>query len=53
MGACRSEILVDNIDYSMNRIGINIVVIDKETGNIMDSINVNTYSDPSLKINRV
>lgn len=53
MGACRSEIMVDNIDYSMNRTGINIVVIDKETGNIMDSINVNTYSDPNLRINRV
>lgn len=53
MGACRSEILVDNIDYSMNKTGINIVAIDKETGNIMDSINVNTYSDPNLKINRI
>ena len=52
MGACRSEIMVDNIDYSMNRTGINIVVIDKETGNVLDSIHVNTYSDPNLKINR-
>lgn len=52
-GGARSEIIVDNIDYSMNRIGINVVVINKENGVIADSINVNTYSDPGLKINRV
>lgn len=51
-GRDRSEIIVDNIDYSMNRIGINIVVIDKENGEVVDSININTYSDPGLKINR-
>ena len=43
---------MDNIDYSMNKTGINIVVIDKETGTVADSINVNTYADPGLKINR-
>lgn len=52
MGAFKSEIMIDNIDYSMNKTGINIVVIDKETGYIMDSINVNTYGDSNLKINR-
>lgn len=52
-GRDRSEIIVDNIDYSMNKTGINIVVINKETGAVADSINVNTYSDPGLKINRV
>lgn len=51
-GAYKSEIIVDNIDYSINKIGINIVVIDKETGKVGDSINVNTYSDGTLKINR-
>jgi len=51
-GGDRSEIIVDNIDYSINKTGINIVVIDKETGEVADSINVNTYSDPNLKINR-
>lgn len=51
-GRDRSEIIVDNIDYSMNKIGINIVVIDKETGGVADSININTYSDTGLKINR-
>lgn len=51
-GRDRSEIIVDNIDYSMNKTGINIVVINKETGVVDDSINVNTYSDPGLRINR-
>lgn len=51
-GASKSEIVIDNIDYSMNRVGLNIVVIDKETGDIADSISVNTYSDSGLKINR-
>lgn len=52
-GAVKSEIIVDNVDYSMNRIGLNVVVIDRETGGVVDSININTYSDPGLKINRV
>ncbi len=52
-GRDRSEIIVDNVDYSMNKLGINIVVIDKETGEAVDSVNINTYSDPGLKINRV
>lgn len=52
-GRDRSEIIVDNIDYSMNKLGTNIVVIDKETGEVVDSININTYSDPGLRINRV
>ncbi len=51
-GMFKSEIIVDNIDYSINKTGINIVVIDKETGEVADSININTYSDPNLRINR-
>ncbi len=51
-GRDRSEIIVHNIDYSMNRIGINVVIIDKETGAVLDSMNINTYSDAGLKINR-
>lgn len=51
-GACKSAVIVNNIDYSMDRLGINIVVIDKETGEVADSVNINTHSDPGLKINR-
>ena len=36
----------------MNRTGINMVVIDKETGKVADSVNVNTYADPGLTIHR-
>jgi hypothetical protein len=36
----------------MNKTGINIVVINKETGVVVDVANVNTYSDPGLRINR-
>ena len=52
MGTHRSEVVVNNIDYSMNRTGINMVVIDKETGKVADSVNVNTYADPGLTIHR-
>lgn len=52
-GASKSEIVVNNINYSMNRTGINMVVIDKETGEVVDSININTYADATLRINRV
>ena len=51
-GRDKSEIFVININYSMNKIGLNIVVIDKETGEVVDSVNVNTYSDSGLKIYR-
>lgn len=51
-GRDKSEIFVNNINYSMNKIGLNIVVINKETGEVVDSVNINTYSDAGLKINR-
>ena len=47
-----SSIKVNNIDYSQNMRGINIVVINKETKNILDSFNVDTYTDKELKIRR-
>ncbi len=48
-----SEIVINNINYSMNRIGLNFVVIDT-TGNgiVVDTFNINTHSDATLKINR-
>lgn len=51
-GATISEIIVNNINYSMNKTGINMVVIDKETGDVVDSVNINTYADATLRINR-
>ncbi len=51
-GAYTSRIIVDNIDYSMNRLGINVVVIENKNGGVVDSVNINTHSDSDLKINR-
>ncbi len=48
----RSEILVNNIDFSMNKRGINVIVIDNRYGKVVDSFNVDTYADSSLKMIR-
>ena len=48
----RSAILVNNIDYSMNKIGINAVLIDNRCGEVVDVFNVNTHQDIQLKILR-
>ncbi len=47
-----SEIVINNINYSMNNIGLNFVVIDTENGVVMDSFNINTHNDGSLKLIR-
>ena len=47
-----SKIMINNIDFSMNKIGLNIVVIDKETMCVTDSFNVNTHQDKKLMIKR-
>lgn len=47
-----SNIFIDNIDYSLNMIGLNIVVYDKKQRGVIDSINVNLWNDSELKINR-
>jgi len=36
--ANRSEIIVNNIDFSQNRRGLNFVIIDKKTGMVVDSV---------------
>lgn len=48
----RSTILVNNIDYSMNKIGINAVLIDNRYGEVVDVFNVNTHQDIHLKMQR-
>ena len=47
-----SEIMVNNINYSMNLIGLNIAVVDTDSGEVIDSFNVNTHGDSELKIKR-
>ncbi len=51
-GSSRSEIMVNNVDYSMNRRGINVVVINNRTGKVADSFNVDTFADAKLKMIR-
>lgn len=48
----RSTILVNNIDYSINKIGINAVLIDNRYGEVVDVFNVNTHADMNLKMQR-
>ena len=48
----KSEIIVNNIDFSMNERGINIVVIDNRYGKVIDSFNVDTHADVNLRMVR-
>ena len=48
-----SEIFINNINYSLNKIGLNFVVVDAVNNTIVDAFNVNTHNDSSLKINRI
>lgn len=43
-----SIIQVDNVEYSLNNCGLNVVVMDKANGTIASSVSINT-SDPELK----
>jgi len=47
-----SSIKYNGEEQSKNRIGLNIVIYDKEKREIVDSVNVNTFKDSELKINR-
>jgi len=40
-----SSIMIDNVEYSKNRGGINIVVYNKITDRVVDSVNFKTWSD--------
>lgn len=47
-----SNILVNNVDYSMNKRGLNFAVIDKEKGMVVDAFNVDTHGDETFSIVR-
>lgn len=47
-----SKILINNIDYSMNKRGLNIVVYNRNLKQVVDSFNVDIHADSELKINR-
>lgn len=41
----RSSIQINGIEYSLNARGLNIVLMDRETGNVMDSVCIDTCMD--------
>lgn len=49
----KSNIVINGIDYSVNRRGLNIVIYSKEEARVIDSINVDTFNDPKLTVNRI
>lgn len=47
-----AKLQVNNIDYSINKRGLNIIVIDNMKGRVVDSFNVDSHADSALKIVR-
>lgn len=47
-----SRILINNVDYSINKRGLNIVVFDKSYKCVIDSFNVDMFGDSELRIIR-
>lgn len=47
-----AHIQIDNIDYSMNQRGLNVVVFGRDEGEVVDSFCVDLYADSMLKIRR-
>ena len=41
-----SKIVIDSIDYSLNRRGINVVVLDNVSGKVLDSVAFDTWDVP-------
>ena len=53
LGMEKSEIIINNYDYSVGMRGLNIVTLNKNTGEIADRINVDTWKKPDFEINRI
>ena len=49
---CWSRILINNVDYSRNKVGLNVVVFSMDKQCVMDSFNVNLHSDKNLRLIR-
>lgn len=47
-----SQIKIDGNDYSKKRRGLNFVILNKNTGLILDAFSVDTYADDNLKVRR-
>lgn len=44
-----SSILINGTEYSVNGRGLNIVLMDRDTGHVMDSVCVDTFMDNSFR----
>ena len=49
----KSEIIVNGIDYSYNLRGLNIVIIDRESGVVKQVLNSDLFADENLRIDTV
>lgn len=49
----KSSIVINGIDYSINKRGLNIVIYSKKLGCVIDSISVDTFGDPDLTVKRI
>ncbi|MGL5624274.1 hypothetical protein, partial [Cetobacterium sp.] len=47
-----SKIIVNREEYSKNKRGLNIVILDLDNNLVIDTFNVDTFEDPNLIINR-
>ena len=47
-----SHIYINNVDYSMNQRGVNIVVFSKKEHAVIDSVNVDLWGDCNLMVKR-
>ncbi|MGL4364064.1 MAG: hypothetical protein ACRCSB_02540, partial [Bacteroidales bacterium] len=48
----QSHIVIGNQDYSLNRRGLNIVVFNTQSKQVVDAFNVDTYDDETLSVMR-
>lgn len=49
---CWAKIMINNVDYAINKIGLNVVVFSKREHCVVDSFHVNMHGDAALKICR-
>ena len=47
-----ASIIIDNYDYSINKIGLNFVVYDRRKMAVVDMFRINTHKDSDIKIDR-
>lgn len=49
---CWARIMVNNVDYAINRRGLNVVVFSKREHCVVDSISIDMHADAALRVRR-